>query len=452
MPTVSELLPFLAGGAGLIALSGSGVLNQVKALLERMQGVLLPTLELDYIARDAVKNYCWTTMRHTHGPFMRIDGFIRYIRPVGRWGCVGYRSVGSHSTTFWQGWRPLFVRLDPKDENLMKIRYIRWMIDPLKLVADATLWFASRQDTSPTRRFYVRRIAGSGGRDMLFKDLGEKAPSNETTSRGSLVIATVDMALCPIGWSHDDIGEASTDPGTATETMALSSEAEAFVDRVRRWAKSREWYSDRLIPWRIGALLEGPPGTGKSALTKAIGQEMDLPIFFLDIATMDNKEFHAGFREALAASPAIVLVEDIDAVFHGRENIASEKGKGLTFDCFLNALSGVETSDGLLVILTTNDMSKIDTALVNSTVDGHVSRPGRIDHVIHMGHLDDAGRRKLAQRIMRGCHPSWIEDTIAAGAGMTGAQFQLRCSEVALGLFWEGSESEAKPVEPATVV
>ena len=450
MPT--SLLPYLAGGAGLVALSSSGALNQVKAFFARMQGVFLPTIECDCFCKDAVSSYCWSTLRHTQGPFMRFTGWLRYIRPLGRYGAVAYPMAGGHITTFWKGWRPLFVRLDVKDEGLLKVRYLRWTFDPNKFIQEATLWFSSRQDTSPLTRFHVRRIVGSGGREMLFRDAnsgGEGSPDTTPNASGSRVVCALDVWQTPVGWTLDEIGEPAPDAAHATQAMALSADVEAFVDRVRRWSRSKDWYSERMIPWRMGALLEGPPGTGKSALTKAIGQELDLPIFFLDIATMDNKEFHKGFREALASSPAIVLVEDIDAVFHGRENVASEKGKGLTFDCFLNALSGVESADGLLVILTTNDMSKIDSALVHTDGTGHVSRPGRIDHVVHMGALDTEGRWKLARRIMAGCHESWILQAVAEGGGDTGAQFQLRCSEIALRLFWEGTEGEEIVWAPA---
>ena len=176
-----------------------------------------------------------------------------------------------------------------------------------------------------------------------------------------------------------------------------------------------------------------------------------MPIYFLDIGTMDNEEFHRGFHDALANSPSIVLVEDIDAVFHGRVNVAAEKGKGLTFDCFLNALSGVESSDRILLIVTTNDMSKIDPALVQQDESLRVSRPGRIDEVVHMGPLDQAGRIKLAERIMRGCHPAWIAHEVRTGVGDSGAQFQLRCSKTALTLFWNGSRAEPPAEDPGAL-
>jgi hypothetical protein len=103
--------------------------------------------------------------------------------------------------------------------------------------------------------------------------------------------------------------------------------------------------------------------------------------------------------------PCIALIEDIDNVFHGRENIsrkhgmmsflmASKKKDGeadqpppspLTFDCLLNCLDGVDRCDGVFTIVTTNSIDKIDPALgqprklPDGTVEFISSRPGRID-------------------------------------------------------------------------
>lgn len=429
----------LAGGAGIAALAGGW--SHLKAVLERLQGVILPTMELDYSARMVFGGYCWRHLRHTAtGPFTRFDGRQSYIKPLGKWGTVAYRVIGSHTSVFWKGWRPLFVRMDPKDENLMKVRYIRGTFDPERLMAEVTLAAATTSATErfeQQRRFKIRRITGTSGREMIVHDAHKESDSG-TSLQGPQAVSGAFSHESPVGWAHNELGEGDPPLGRPVDLLALSGDAQDAVDTIRRWSMSKDWYQARGIPWRYGMLLEGPPGTGKSALTKAIGQELDLPIFYLDIGTMDNREFHKGFQEALSNSPSIVLIEDVDGVFHGRENVAAEKGKGLSFDCFLNTLSGVESSDGILLVMTTNDMTQIDSALAQEKESGFASRPGRIDKIVHMGALDEDGRRKLAQRIMNGC-PQWYVDTmVQVGAGDTGAQFQLRCSEKALALYWLG--------------
>lgn len=80
----------------------------------------------------------------------------------------------------------------------------------------------------------------------------------------------------------------------------------------------------------------------------------------------------------------IALIEDIDGVFHGRQNVLrGESGQGsrLTFDCVLNCLSGVQTADGVFTVITTNHLELVDPALGRPMASGDASRPGRLDHL-----------------------------------------------------------------------
>jgi SpoVK/Ycf46/Vps4 family AAA+-type ATPase len=137
----------------------------------------------------------------------------------------------------------------------------------------------------------------------------------------------------------------------------------------------------------------------------------------------------------------MVLLEDIDAVFDGRENITgTEHHAGVTYDCLLNCISGAEDSSGILIVITTNRIEKLDDALGRPDPErGGISRrPGRIDWMIELPILSAEGRRKLAKRIL--CDwPEKIEQLVAQGEGDTGAQFQERCVRIALDYYWEPS-------------
>ncbi len=79
---------------------------------------------------------------------------------------------------------------------------------------------------------------------------------------------------------------------------------------------------------------------------------------------MDNQEF-AENLSSLCYAPAIILIEDIDCVYSGRENISkTEHSTGITFDFFINKLSGVNELKNKLVFITTNHIEKIDPALL----------------------------------------------------------------------------------------
>ena len=73
-------------------------------------------------------------------------------------------------------------------------------------------------------------------------------------------------------------------------------------------------------------------------MIRGIAEDIDLPVYVFDLATLFNNELRAYWREMLTNVPCIALIEDIDAIFKGRQNIA---GGHLTFDCLLNCLDGI---------------------------------------------------------------------------------------------------------------
>ncbi len=211
---------------------------------------------------------------------------------------------------------------------------------------------------------------------------------------------------------------------------AFPSAVMDVVENTRHWYRNRAWYSSRHIPWRRGWLIFGPTGTGKTMLAKCMAQDLNMPVFQFDIGSMDNVEFEQYWREAQFYSPAMVLIEDFDAVFHGRQNIVETSTQKLTFDCLLNCVSGIESSDGLLLVITTNHEEHIDPAL--GVLDGTMStRPGRIDDVVYLGKMDEGCRRAMAGRIL-GVVGVALEQVVSNTEGMTSAQFTDYCNKKAL--------------------
>jgi SpoVK/Ycf46/Vps4 family AAA+-type ATPase len=243
------------------------------------------------------------------------------------------------------------------------------------------------------------------------------------------------------------------------------------------WRRSRQWYYDRSIPWKRGWLLYGPPGTGKTALARAFAEDLNLPITVFNLAELSNRQLARSWAAMQATVPAIALFEDIDNVFHGRENVARKSaavmplvmsapanGDGrkagktkntepVTFDCLLNCLDGVERADGIFTIITTNDIAKIDPALgqPRTLPDGSVefisTRPGRVDKAVELGYLESADKRRLADRIL-GDFPAEraaMLDFIDRYPDLpeTPAQFQERCGQIALACFWDERRAAA---------
>lgn len=104
------------------------------------------------------------------------------------------------------------------------------------------------------------------------------------------------------------------------ESVVLEKDMSKYiVDDVREFQNSMQWYKDKGVPYRRGYLLYGPPGTGKTSFIQAIAGELKLNVCFLNIGndSIDDD----GLMTALNDAPprSIILLEDVDGIFVGRE-------------------------------------------------------------------------------------------------------------------------------------
>ncbi|KAJ5318692.1 hypothetical protein N7476_005112 [Penicillium atrosanguineum] len=140
--------------------------------------------------------------------------------------------------------------------------------------------------------------------------------------------------------------------------------------------ETREWYSQRSIPYRRGYLFHGPPGTGKSSFSLSVAGELKMDIYVLSIPSVNDLSLKTLFNGL--PDRCVVLLEDIDAVGSAlsRELVAggskesSDEGQGVTLSGLLNVLDGVGSQESRVVIMTTNRKGDLDYAL---------TRPGRVD-------------------------------------------------------------------------
>ena len=184
-----------------------------------------------------------------------------------------------------------------------------------------------------------------------------------------------------------------------------------------------------------GVLLVGPPGTGKTLLARAVAGEAGCQ--FLSISGSDFVELYIGvgasrvrdlFEQAKKSSPAIVFIDEIDAV--GRQ-----RGTGLggghdereqTLNQLLVEMDGFASNEGVIVMAATNRADILDPALL---------RPGRFDRQIYVGLPDIKGREAILRIHAR--NKPLAEDvnlhTVAqATAGFTGADLENLLNEAAL--------------------
>jgi SpoVK/Ycf46/Vps4 family AAA+-type ATPase len=143
-------------------------------------------------------------------------------------------------------------------------------------------------------------------------------------------------------------------------------------------------------------------------------------------------EFMSNWNEMTL--PGIVLFEDLDTVFDGRKPV-SERNTQITFDTVLNAISGVNSRDGVFLVVTTNHPDKIDPALGPvsyadmSSSTSSSSRPGRIDTTIELGYLDEKGKELMAERIV-GDWPE-VKERLMRKTNVLPVQFQEMCIQAA---------------------
>jgi len=181
-----------------------------------------------------------------------------------------------------------------------------------------------------------------------------------------------------------------------------------------------------------GILLHGPPGTGKTLLAKAVARESNAKFFaqsassFVEMfAGLGAARIRRLFRHARKAAPAIVFIDELDAVGATRGNdISGEKDQ--TLNQLLVELDGFGSAENVVVIAASNLLEKLDPALL---------RPGRFDRQILVTPPDLKGRRQILSVHTRGKPLSADVDMEAVArqtSGMTGADLANICNEAAI--------------------
>ncbi|MBQ8648902.1 MAG: ATP-dependent zinc metalloprotease FtsH [Clostridia bacterium] len=184
-----------------------------------------------------------------------------------------------------------------------------------------------------------------------------------------------------------------------------------------------------------GVLLVGPPGTGKTLLARAVAGEAGVPFF--SISGSDFVEMFVGvgasrvrdlFGEAKKEAPAIIFIDEIDAV--GRQRGAGLGGghdeREQTLNQLLVEMDGFGINEGVIVMAATNRPDILDRALL---------RPGRFDRQITVNYPDVKGREEILKVHSRGkpLGPDVNLKTIAKStSGFTGADLENLLNESAL--------------------
>lgn len=183
--------------------------------------------------------------------------------------------------------------------------------------------------------------------------------------------------------------------GIKFKDVAGEEEAKELLQEIVDFLHNPEKYREIGAKMPKGALLVGPPGTGKTMLAKAVAGEADVPFF--SISGSEFVEMFVGmgaakvrdlFKQANEKAPCIVFIDEIDAVGKKRESgqIGGNDEREQTLNQLLSEMDGFDGSKGVVILAATNRPESLDPALL---------RPGRFDRRIPVELPDIKGREDI---------------------------------------------------------
>ena len=217
--------------------------------------------------------------------------------------------------------------------------------------------------------------------------------------------------------------------------VAGADEEKEELEEIVRFLKEPSKYLELGARIPKGVLLVGPPGTGKTLLAKAVAGEAGVQ--FLSISGSDFVELYVGvgasrvrdlFAEAKKVAPAVVFIDEIDAV--GRQRGAGLGGghdeREQTLNQLLVEMDGFAANEGVVVLAATNRRDILDPALL---------RPGRFDRQVYVGYPDIKGREEILDIYVRNkplAEDVSLRKIAQATHGFTGADLENLVNEAAL--------------------
>jgi len=235
-------------------------------------------------------------------------------------------------------------------------------------------------------------------------------------------------------------------PAVSFDDVAGIDEVKAELQEVVDFLREPQKYQRLGGTVPKGVLLIGAPGTGKTLLARAVAGEAKVPFF--SVAASEFVEAIVGvgasrvrdlFKKARAAAPAIIFIDELDAI--GRNRAAALRFGGgsdeqeQTLNQILTEMDGFDSREGVIVISATNRSDVLDPALL---------RPGRFDRRVNVQPPDRRGRAAILRIHTRNVPLAAdvkLDDVAAQTPGLVGADLRNIVNEAALGAARKGEQS-----------
>lgn len=214
----------------------------------------------------------------------------------------------------------------------------------------------------------------------------------------------------------------------------VKEELEEIVDFLNKPKK----YLDHGVKLPKGVILVGPPGVGKTLIARAVAGEADVPFFYQSGASfvqiyvgMGAKKVRELFTKAKANAPAIVFIDEIDAIGKKRSGTSNDEREA-TLNELLTQLDGFEGDSGVIVMAATNKIDVLDDALL---------RAGRFDRRVFLNLPNIEDREKILELYLKNKNYEFsIEKLAVSTAGFSSAALSTLINEALLNMIKRSSK------------